>query len=229
MDVVSLMKARHSVRQYTNKKIEDKKRKELDQLIQELNEETGLHIQIFYDEPDCFRGNKTHYGKFTNVRNYIALVGKKDRDLEENCGYYGELLVMKAQELGLNTCWVALTHGKSKAKVLNQEKEVCLIVLGYGENQGVPHRKKELMDVCRVFDEDGKRMTDLSSIDGVAPDWFVHGVQAALLAPTAMNQQKFLITYDGCSAHFKAKMGFFTKLDLGIVEYHFETVAELYQ
>lgn len=55
--------------------------------------------------------------RFTGVHNYIALVGKKSSKLDEMLGYYGEALVLKAQELGLNTCWVAMTHGKSYAKI----------------------------------------------------------------------------------------------------------------
>lgn len=75
-------------------------------------------------------------GLFENANNYIALVGKKGDRLEERCGYYGEKLVLKAQELGLNTCWVVLTHGKSRAEVAAGEKEVIIISLGYGKTQG---------------------------------------------------------------------------------------------
>lgn len=54
------------------------------------------------------------YGKFSGVRNYIACVGPASPDLDEKVGYYGEYLVLLAQSLGLNTCWVALTFSKGK-------------------------------------------------------------------------------------------------------------------
>ena len=57
------------------------------------------------------------------------------------------------------------------------------------------------------------------------PDWFKSGVEAELLAPTAMNQQKFLFSFDGNRVSAKAGMGFYTKVDLGIVKYHFEVGA----
>lgn len=116
MELLDLMKKRHSVRQYADTRIEADKRAVLDALIAQINQEVGLHIQIFYEEPRCFDSFLAHYGKFTGVKNYIALAGKKTPDLEEKLGYYGEKLVLKAQELGLNTCWVALTHGKSILK-----------------------------------------------------------------------------------------------------------------
>ena len=103
MDILELMKVRHSVRQYNRKKIENEKREILTALIKECNRESGLNIQILFDEPKCFDSMMAHYGKFKGVENYIALVGKKDADLDEKVGYYGEKLVLKAQELGLNS------------------------------------------------------------------------------------------------------------------------------
>ncbi len=212
MNTMEIMRARHSVRQYTEKKIETEKREILDQLIEECNKEAGLHIQILYDEPECFKGGLAHYGKFTGVNNYIALVGPKSSHLDEDTGYYGEKIVLKAQELGLNTCWVALTHGKSKAKIGKGEKQTCLISIGYGVKQGVVSKSKEKSAV--------------SNCDASSPEWFKTGVEAALLAPTAVNQQKFYITQKGEEASIKVKgIGTLTKLDLGIVKYHFETAS----
>lgn len=212
MEIMELMKQRHSVRQYAATPIEPEKRTELDELTRQINDEANLHIQICYDEPSCFDSFMAHYGKFTGVSNYIALIGKKSPSLDEKLGYYGEKLVLKAQELGLNTCWVAMTHGKSKAIVNKGEKLVCIISLGYGETQGVVHKNKPLSEVCNYS-------------DGM-PEWFLQGMDAALLAPTAMNQQKFFIELlpDGTVKATCGK-GFYTKLDLGIVKYHFEAAA----
>lgn len=57
------------------------------------------------------------------------------------------------------------------------------------------------------------------------PDWFSKGMEAALLAPTAMNQQKFYITLENGKVSAKAGRGFYTKMDLGIVKYHFEVAT----
>lgn len=212
MEILEIMKQRHSVRQYSEQPIEQEKRSILEALVEEINQETGMHIQIIYDEPECFDSFLAHYGKFTGVRNYIALVGNKSVKLDETLGYYGEKLVLKAQELGLNTCWVALSHGKSKAVVNKGEKQLCLISLGYGTTQGVEHNNKPLQEVCNYSEQ--------------LPDWFLAGVNAALLAPTAMNQQKFRFELqpDG-NVKASCGSGFYTKLDLGIAKYHFEAVS----
>ena len=212
MEMLDVMTRRHSVRQYTDRPIEEEKRRILNDLIGEINEKAGMHLQIFYEEPKCFDNMMAHYGKFAGVRNYIALVGKKAPNLEETLGFYGEQLVLKAQELGLNTCWVALTHGKSQAEIGQGEKEVCLISIGYGCNQGTAHRSKALAEVCKT--------------QGEMPAWFLTGMNAALLAPTAVNQQKFFFELlpDG-QVKATCGKGFYTRLDLGIVKYHFEQAS----
>ena len=212
MELMEIMERRHSVRQYEDKPIEDEKREALNAIAAQANAEAGLRIQIVYDEPKCFDSFMAHYGKFSGVGNYIALVGKKGPKLEETLGYYGEKLVLKAQELGLNTCWVAMSHGKSGAKVEKGEKQVCLISLGYGKTQGVARKSKAI--------------EELSVATEPAPAWFREGMKAAQLAPTAMNQQKFTIKLeeDG-TVSATAGSGFYTKLDLGIVKYHFEAIT----
>ena len=212
MEALELMKQRHSVRQYKPRAIEPEKRAALNDLCSELNQKAELSIQIVYDEPNCFDSFMAHYGKFSGVCNYIALIGKKSPRLEETLGYCGEQLVLKAQALGLNTCWVAMTHGKSQANVGKGEKQVCLISLGYGETQGVEHKSRPMQVLCRCAQP--------------MPEWFEKGMTAAMLAPTAMNQQKFYfeLRADG-TVKATCGSGFYTKLDLGIVKYHFEAAS----
>ena len=212
MEIMELIRSRHSVRQYQDKKIPANIREQLNGYASELNRDGDLNIQIIYDEPECFNSRMAHYGKFENTNNYIAMVGKKSDGLEERCGYYGEKLVLKAQELGLNTCWVALTHGKSKAVIGSDEKEVIIIALGYGKTQGVSRKSKTAADV--------------SNITADSPEWFKRGVEAALLAPTAINQQKFKFMLDGSTVYASSgRLGPNLRVDLGIVKCHFELGA----
>ena len=212
MELIEVMKSRHSVRQYQDKPIEEEKKAILDTLIAEINQENNLHIQAIYDEPKCFDSFMAHYGKFSGVKNYIALIKKKSDPLDETLGYQGERIVLKAQELGLNTCFVALTHGKSKAIIQKGEKLVCLIALGYGVTKGVSHQSKPIKKASNAKKD--------------SPSWFLEGVKAALLAPTAMNQQKFRfeLQEDG-QVKRSTKGGFYTKLDLGIANCHFEMIS----
>lgn len=208
MDILDLMEKRHSVRKYLDKAIEDEKRVKINDFVEGINKESGLSIQVLYDEADCFDSLLSKYGKFSNVKNYIAIVGDKKDSFK--AGYFGEKLVLYCQSLGLNTCWVAMTHGKSKAIVKKGQSTLILIALGYGENEGVEHKSKPLEKLSKK-DEDS--------------EIFDKGVYAASLAPTAINQQKFLFELKNGEVYAKSLLGFYTKIDLGIAVYHFEKVT----
>lgn len=216
MDLMEAIAARHSVRQYEERPLAREQIAILQQEIDACNRRANLHFQLVTNEPKAFSGFMAHYGSFRGVTNYFALVGKVCDDLEEKCGYYGERLVLLSQQLGLNTCWVALTYKKIPGVIAVEPDERLTVVIsvGHGKNPGVPHKSKP-------FDS-------LASYDGTMPEWFRRGVEAASLAPTAVNQQKFHFFGKGNTVTAKttptlyAKMA---KMDLGIAKYHFEIGA----
>ena len=220
MTIQEAIEARHSVRAYKEQPLTDEIVKLLEGKIEELNLESQLHIQLILNEPKAFQGTLAKYGKFRGVNNYIVMAGKKSDDLDERVGYYGEQLVLYTQTLGLNTCWVGLSYSKVPGTyVLDEgEKIACYIAIGYGETQGVGHKVKTVEQVSNASD--------------ITPSWFKRGVEAALLAPTAVNQQKFSFEYMGMSNNrhqVRAKKGFsmigYTQMDWGIAKYHFEIGA----
>ncbi|MDY6037955.1 MAG: nitroreductase family protein [Eubacterium sp.] len=213
MDKFELMRQRHSVRSYLDKDIDAEHVLILRKAIDRFNKISGLNMQFIENDADAFDCRMARYGKFEGVKNYIALVGPKGPNLDFKCGYYGEHIVLLAQSLGLNTCWVGLTFNKTKTVFSseNNEKLAAVIAIGYGKTQGVPHKSKKL-----------KAVSDYKEGD---PEWFKRGVEAALLAPTAINQQKFNIVHNVKKVKLRPGIGFFTKMDMGIVKYHFELGA----
>ena len=245
MTVQEAIQARHSVRAYKERPLADEAVRVLVDKITELNQAGRLHMQLIQNEPKAFQGTLAKYGKFRHVNNYIVMAGKKaaskreesktsldspereqartkfkSDDLDERVGYYGEQLVLLAQTLGLNTCWVGLSYSKVPGTyVLDEgEKIACYIAIGYGETQGVGHKIKTVEQVSNISD--------------ITPLWFKKGIEVALLAPTAVNQQKFSFEYIGMRNNrhqVRAKKGFsmigYTKMDLGIAKYHFEIGA----
>ncbi len=220
MTIQEAILARHSVRAYKEEPLTEDVVKVLENEISQVNQKSKLHIQLILNEPKAFQGTLAKYGKFRNVSNYLVMAGKKAEDLDERVGYYGEYLVLLAQTLGLNTCWVGLSYTKVPGTyVLDEgEKIACYIAIGYGETQGTNHKIKTIEQVSNVSER--------------TPLWFKKGVEAALLAPTAVNQQKFSFEYVGLKdGHHQvhAKKGFsligYTQMDMGIAKYHFEIGA----
>ena len=221
MTLKDAIEARHSVRKYKDEPIPEDSLTTLRNRISEINSEAGLHIQLVTGEPKAFSGLMS-YGSFSGVTSYLVMAGKKDDDLDEKIGYYGEQLVLLAQTLGLNSCWAGISYSKIPGtyELRDGEKIACYIALGYGETQGAGHKVKTAEEVSNVSD--------------ITPSWFRRGVEAAILAPTAVNQQKFRIEFIGFRNFSKrpkveAKPLFsmigYTKVDLGIVKCHFEIGA----
>ena len=113
--------------------------------------------------------------------------------------------------MGLNTCFVALTYKRSTVKksvtLKKGDKIQCSVALGYGKTQG--HERKS------------KTKEEILITDGTEPDNIDEIIEACLLAPTAINQQKFVIEVkDGQVDIKRSGFGFYADVDLGIVKAH---------
>ena len=231
MTLQEAIQARHSVRAYIDQPMAADVVKALQEQISVINSDGRLHVQLILNEPKAFQGTIARYGNFRNVGNYFVMAGRKSDDLDELVGYYGEQLVLLAQTLGLNTCWVGLSYSKVPGTYVLEEGEkiACYIAIGYGETQGVGHKIKTVEQVSRSA---VKTLGSSKNASDITPSWFKKGVEAALLAPTAVNQQKFSFEYRGMSNNrhqVRAKKGFsvigYTQMDLGIAKCHFEVGA----
>ena len=223
MDMLEAIRERHSVRAYTDAAIPEEVRAALEAEVARGNAESNLAMRLVWDEPEAFDSTLAHYVRFRNVRNYLVLAGPADMpDLEERAGYYGERVVLLAQTLGVNSCWVALTFKKRYVKKMVPEgQRLALVVsLGYGVDAGHARKSKAPEDVSRVAG------------GAAAPEWFARGVEAALLAPTAVNQQKFLLELTADTDAVGKPLvrltnlgGSYSDVDAGIVRLHFELAA----
>ena len=231
MTLQEAIEARHSVRAYKARPLAEDEARRLEEEIAEVNQTGNLHIQLIRNEPKAFQGTLAKYGKFRNANNYLVMAGKRADDLDERIGYYGEHLVLLAQTLGLNTCWVGLSYRKIPDTYVLDEGEAvrAYIAIGYGETQGTGHKIKTVEQVSRSA---VKSLGSTENVSETTPSWFKKGVEAALLAPTAVNQQKFSFEYLGTNNgrhQVRAKKGFsvigYTQMDLGIAKYHFEVGA----
>lgn len=210
MTVIDAIRERHSVRNYQDRAIEAEIAAQLEVLITEINEASGLHFQFIAEAGKTFSRLLNKAMGLGSAPSVIACVGPDEEGLEERIGYFGELIVLTAQQMGLNTCWAG-TFNKDKipAKVKSGERLVIVIAIGYGVNGGKTRKSKTLSQVSSSAKE--------------RPEWFVFGVEMALLAPTAINQQKFEIRLESDdTVTFIDKGGVLSKVDLGIVKYHFE-------
>ncbi len=216
MTELDALQSRHSVRKYQDRPLDQSDINAIQDEIKKINKEGNLNMQLVLNERKAFKGFLS-YGSFSNVTNYIMVVGKKSESLEYRAGYYGEKLVLFAQSIGLNTCFVGLTYKKIDGAFIieSDEKVVLCIAIGYGEANG--YREHKI-----------KRPDQVSNVTLTSPEWFKKGVEAALLAPTAVNQQKFYFEYipeNKVKPIKGSSLVGYTKIDLGIAMYNFEIGA----
>lgn len=206
---------RHSVRAYLDKGLSLETIQALEEKIEACNKAAKLHFQLVTNEKTAFNGILARYGKFSNVSNYIVLVGKKGNLIKQDIGYYGEELALFAQSLGLNTCWVAMSYSSHCVKkyiTLEEDEAIySVLALGYGKTQGSTRKSKTI--------------EDLSVVDSEMPSWFIEGMKAVQLAPSALNKQPVRFYLKGQEVKAKALGGGYSQIDLGIAKYHFEIIA----
>ena len=211
--------ARHSVRAYDGRALTAEDEAWLRGRLEEVNAESGLHFQLVCGDARAFENILARYMHFRGMANYLVLAGPDTPALDERCGYWGELLVLEAQARGLRTCWIGGTFSKRKTEfTLEAGEKLCLLIcIGYGTTDGRPHPAR-------------KGVGDVSSVPAgmEAPAWFTAGVEEALLAPTAIHQQKFrfALAEDGEHVRATALRGSWTQVDLGIAKRHFELGAD---
>ena len=208
---------RHSVRVYEDRRIDRDTVGLIEEKIKELNNVGNLNLQFIEDAGKTYNKLMNRAMGLGSAPSVIVCVGKDTDDLDERVGYYGEKLVLYLQKLGLNTCWTGTFNRKNTgALVAGDERLVICIAAGYGKDGGRPRRSKSVEQVTA-----GKKDR---------PKWFDDGVELALLAPTAINQQKFTIRLnDDDTVEFIDNGGVLSRVDLGIVKCHFEIGVYLSQ
>lgn len=218
MITVETIRERHSVREYDGKPLARAEFDALGAVVEECARESGLNIQLVGDNPEVFNVI-ARFGLIRGCRTHVTFVvdDAKARCVaaDEAIGYWGQKIVLAAQDMGLNTCWCALCSRKKSRAVVAPGKKIRLIIaVGHGKRQGFPRKTKSV--------------EALSSVEcAKAPAWFAAAMEAAQLAPTAMNNQNFKITLlsDGKTVRLDAPQSGLNVIDEGIVRCNFEIAA----
>jgi len=211
MDFKEAMQKRHMVRKYTDKPLSD-------EIIAKINERIELNNKTYNLNMKLMINNSKGVSSIMKlimargVNNFIILAGDVSGNLDERLGYSGADIMLYAQTLGLNTWWVGGTFNRSVRRYVDNKKVTGIIAIGYGQTQGVPHKSKNVEDV--------------SKYEGtIIPPWFISGVDGALLAPTALNKQNFMLIGNGNRVKIECSNGIFTGSNVGLIKYHFELGA----
>lgn len=222
MNDLEAMIARHSRRSYLGTPIDSESLKILRESIDHYNTITSMSIQLIENGKEAFNGILKSYGMFHGVNSFIALVGsKKDPDLKEKAGYFGERLALQATKLNLGTCWVGGSFDKKRCPCTIRENEelICVITIGNVEEEKSLKEKA----IYKMTHHRVKPLEYFYTCDVPIPDWFLSGIKAVSIAPSAANRQPVHFTLKNgiVTASAKKSVGY-ELVDLGIAKLHFE-------
>lgn len=226
---------RHSVREYSDKTLESDVIRRLENIASELTSEAdGVKI-VFVNENShgVFKGMVGSYGKINDTQAFAAFIGDtSDINVEEKIGYYGEAFILEATALGLGTCWVSGTVDretvKNKITLSENEKIYAVTPVGYAKEKASlgsnlirvvlkTSKRKSLDEICDKV------------IDNKVPEWTRTALEAARIAPSAVNWQPWRFKIGERSitvtAQNVSKKNYSGRLDCGIAMLHIELGA----
>jgi len=215
---------RRSRRKYLDQAIAPQMQETLRGFAQEYGKAGDMRIELVFDDGKAFAGFRKSYGLLTGVQHYAGLIAKRGCPVaEEKMGYFGEMFMLQAVALGLGTCWVGGSFRREDCpfELADDEQLYCTITLGHcAPNDNVRERFIQTMTHRR-----SKRAEDMMAVAGVdAPDWFVAGVRAVERAPSAVNKQPWMFTYQDHTARVTL-VNSRSWVDLGIAKLHFALAA----
>ena len=232
----SAIEKRRSRRQFDiNRPIEPDKLSALDTVCREFIPFHGARTCLVTDSAkDVFRGIVGSYGKIKDALAFITFIGNMDSpSVQEEVGYTGEGVILEATALGLNTCWVAgffkPENVASLVEIKSNERVLAITPVGYARRLesleeklmtgfGRHHRR---LPIPRLMGRPGP--------DNL-PEWIKESIQAARIAPSAINRQPwgFDVADDTIAVYVRTggpEFNVSKRLDCGIAMLHVEVAA----
>ena len=181
---------------------------------------------------DVFRGFIGSYGKIENSPGYIAFIGDMESHrVQEAVGYTGEGIILEATALGLSTCWVGgyFFPDTVSAQIAVEKNERVLAVTPFGISIESFSFQEKLMTGFGYMHR-RKRLDKLVVAGTPEKEWMKTALEAARLAPSAVNRQPWRFVCGDNTLSIKLDNGVDTykisrRLDCGIAMLHLELGA----
>ena len=213
MTLLEAISVRRSIRKYNGLIIPEDIREKIVKRCKKLGDFSHIKFIPKFNVKGVFNPLVT-FGAFKNCYNYIAVVAPKTYK-EDTAGYFSEQLVLYLETLGVGTCFVGASYSRFDVKIEKDKGDKIFILIAFG-----------LWDYTEMNPRRSKKPTDVSNVTDLSPSWFKDGISSALLAPTALNQQKFYIELiNQNTVSIKSFPGPFSLFDKGIVKCNFEIAA----
>lgn len=213
---IEAIEKRHSRRAYKQKPLGAEIKQVISQMVDAVNESAGLDF-IFIDDATPFF--KIFTGKFS----MIVVAGPDTQKAREDCGYYGESIVLQCVYHGLGTCWVSGTYNENKVYEtvnLTSEKRIyAVITIGYAKDNYSLIEKT----MYNATHKKSKTYQDMfEACDAKLPEEYAYGMKLVEKGPSAVNRRPVKFRYEnGVLSGYVDEPYSDKSVDFGIAKLHF--------
>lgn len=213
---VEAIEKRHSRRAYKAKALSPDIMDVIKEMVDAVNEEAGLDFIFVEDATPAF---KIFTGKFS----MIVVAGPDSQKAREDCGYYGESIVLQCVYHGLGTCWVSGTYNENKTyEMINlaREKRIyAVIVVGYAKDR-YSLVEKTMYNATHKTNKSYQKMFEIC--DERLPEEYAYAMTLVEKGPSAVNRRPVLFKYENGVLSGRVDEPYSDKsVDFGIAKLHF--------
>lgn len=219
-EYIKAIELRRSRRSYKSKPLAPEIMENIKAMVDAVNKSANLDFYFIEDATPAF---KIFTGKFS----MIAVCGDNTQKAREECGYYGESIVLQCVYHGLGTCWVSGTYNEDKVyQMINLPKEkrlYAVITIGYPK-QSLSIVEKTMYNATHKKNKPYQKMFEIC--DEKLPEHYVYAMQMVEKGPSAVNRRPVLFTYENSIISARVDEPYSDKsVDFGIAKLHFQLGA----
>lgn len=213
---IEAIEKRHSRRAYKQKPLGAEIKQVISQMVDAVNESAGLDF-IFIDDATPFF--KIFTGKFS----MIVVAGPDTQKAREDCGYYGESIVLQCVYHGLGTCWVSGTYNENKVyetvNLASEKRIYAVITIGYAKDNYSLIEKT----MYNATHKKSKTYQDMfEACDAKLPEEYAYGMKLVEKGPSAVNRRPVKFRYEnGVLSGYVDEPYSDKSVDFGIAKLHF--------
>lgn len=213
---IEAIEKRHSRRAYKQKPLGAEIKQVISQMVDAVNESAGLDF-IFIDDATPFF--KIFTGKFS----MIVVAGPDTQKAREDCGYYGESIVLQCVYHGLGTCWVSGTYNENKVyetvNLASEKRIYAVITIGYAKDNYSLIEKT----MYNATHKKSKTYQDMfEACDARLPEEYAYGMKLVEKGPSAVNRRPVKFRYEnGVLSGYVDEPYSDKSVDFGIAKLHF--------
>lgn len=215
-EYIKAIDMRRSRRSYKNKPLDPQIMDVIKEMVDAVNEIADLDFKFIEDATPAF---KLFSGKFS----MIAVCGKDSQKTREDCGFYGESIVLQCVYHGLGTCWVSGTYNENKVyEMINLEREkrlYAVITVGYVKD-GLSLLEKTMYNSLHKKCKPYQKMFEVC--DRKLPEEYAYAMKLVEKGPSAVNRRPVKFKYENGNISAYVDEPYSDKsIDFGIAKLHF--------